>query len=118
MPFKFRTKVTGKKKVEKEMVQKMEDLKEQAKDILEMNAYEYEGTAKRLVPVDTGKLRASIKTEGNADRTSFKVTANTHYAGYVEYGTHKQKAQPYMGPAKSIQENKLRRDMYKLTKGV
>ncbi|MFD5711326.1 HK97-gp10 family putative phage morphogenesis protein [Streptomyces pharetrae] len=49
--------------------------------------------ARRLAPVDTGHLRASIRTEGN------QVIAEADYAAYVELGTEDQRAQPFLRPA-------------------
>ncbi|HYG66098.1 MAG TPA: HK97-gp10 family putative phage morphogenesis protein [Anaeromyxobacteraceae bacterium] len=54
--------------------------------------------AKALAPVDTGRLRASIEAlrEG---RTSAVVVARAPYAAFVEYGTRRMAAQPFMRPA-------------------
>jgi len=46
------------------------------------------------VPVDTGKLRYSIKV---IDNDSFG--SDVRYSGYVETGTWRTRAQPYMEPA-------------------
>lgn len=62
-------------------------------------AYDIEGQAKTVVPVDTGNLKNSIQTEaGDSDLTKY-VGPHTDYAVYVEYGTYKTRAQPYMRPA-------------------
>lgn len=52
------------------------------------------------VPVDTGVLKGSIQTESFIeDGIPVSETGpNTEYAAYVEYGTSKMKAQPYMEP--------------------
>lgn len=50
-----------------------------------------------LCPVDTGFLHDSIQVE--TDDTSIKAWTDCEYAQYVEYGTWKQKAQPYFQPA-------------------
>lgn len=42
-------------------------------------------TARRLVPVRTGKLRSTIHAEITA--RGFKLTADTPYAKFMEYGT-------------------------------
>lgn len=57
--------------------------------------------ARRLAPVDTGRLRASIiAVDGTDSRGPFvKVGTNVAYAPFVEYGTSKSPAQPYMRPA-------------------
>lgn len=52
---------------------------------------------KGVVPVDTGKLRDSIKKEGDG----LNVTVGPRgvdYAAYVEYGTSRSPAQPYVRP--------------------
>lgn len=53
--------------------------------------------AKRLCPVDTGRLRNSITfyTEDKA----VHIGTNVEYAQFVEEGTSKQKPQPYLRPA-------------------
>ena len=56
-----------------------------------------EGYAKKLCPVDTGRLRNSITHEVD-DRDVF-IGTNVEYAPPVEYGTRKQKAQPFLVPA-------------------
>lgn len=55
------------------------------------------GYAKRLCPVDTGRLRNSITfyTEDNA----VHIGTNVEYAQFVEEGTSKQKPKPYLKPA-------------------
>lgn len=48
-----------------------------------------EGDAKRLCPVDTGRLRSSINTEVTQERTGpvASVGTNVEYGPYAEYGT-------------------------------
>lgn len=53
--------------------------------------------AKELCPVDTGHLRDSI-THSVDDNTVY-LSSDVEYAPYVEFGTYKQKPQPFMGPA-------------------
>lgn len=68
-----------------------------AHDDLERMAQEVLATARGLVPVQTGALQASMTVE--SEGTGFRVSANTRYAGYVEYGTYKDPSQPYLRPA-------------------
>lgn len=56
-----------------------------------------EGYAKMLCPVDTGNLRNSI-THTTEDDAAI-IATNVEYASYVEMGTSRQAAQPYMRPA-------------------
>lgn len=58
-----------------------------------------EGYAQMKCPVDTGNLRASITHEVDAGEKAVYIGTNVEYAPYVELGTSKQKAQPYLRPA-------------------
>jgi len=57
--------------------------------------------AKILAPVDTGRLRASIGwTIGTTSSGLFaEVGTNVEYAPFVEFGTGRASAQPYLIPA-------------------
>ena len=52
--------------------------------------------ARGMCPVRTGALRNSIKTECSG--THAEISANCSYAGYVEFGTYKMAARPFMVP--------------------
>lgn len=69
-------------------------------------AAKVEGDAKSRSPVDTGALRSSINTSGRSlpNGATAEVNTNLEYAPYVEFGTSRQKAQPYLQPA--LQKNK------------
>lgn len=58
--------------------------------------------AKVRTPVDTGHLRGSIDYTKKFD--SINVGTNVDYGIYVEKGTSKMKAQPYLTPA--IEDNR------------
>ncbi len=53
--------------------------------------------AKEICPVDTGALRDSITV--SADSESARISADADYAAYVEFGTSRARAQPYLVPA-------------------
>ena len=58
--------------------------------------------ARRLVPVDTGALRGTIRSTVDADTGTIVVSAGdatVDYAAHVEYGTSRGPAQPYLRPA-------------------
>ena len=57
-----------------------------------------ESYAKGLCPVDTGNLRNSISHAPGGKNTMY-VGTNVEYAPYVELGTRRAKAQPYLRPA-------------------
>lgn len=56
-----------------------------------------EAQAKDFTTVDTGRLRDSISTAVGRDEVI--VGTNVEYAPYVEYGTSRNMAQPYLRPA-------------------
>lgn len=54
--------------------------------------------ARDLVPVKTGDLKASIEAvKKGSMRLVFRT--RTNYGGYVEFGTKRMPARPYMAPA-------------------
>lgn len=73
---------------------------EVAKD-LQRRALRVEGAAKRLCPVDTGRLRSSITNELGTDAEGLVAVIGTdvEYAPYVELGTSRMAAQPFLLPA-------------------
>jgi HK97 gp10 family phage protein len=73
----------------------MEDLN--MNSILSRAADEIVVKAKSYAPVDTGRLRDSIHKEVDGDGVA--IIADAPYAAHVEYGTFKQRPQPYLNPA-------------------
>jgi HK97 gp10 family phage protein len=57
--------------------------------------------AKKLCPVDTGRLRSSLdwSIELESGKMYGIVGTNVEYAIYVEFGTTRMAAQPYLIPA-------------------
>lgn len=53
--------------------------------------------AKEMAPVDTGNLRASIRVE--RDGNNHAVVTDVSYAPFLEFGTSRAPAQPFLGPA-------------------
>lgn len=81
---------------------------------LEIMGGKAESYAKQLCPVDTGNLRNSI-THQQMDESTEAIGTAVEYAPFVELGTRRQRAQPYLKPAaenhgleyKTIWENEL-----------
>jgi HK97 gp10 family phage protein len=66
--------------------------------------------AHRLVPVDTGRLKNSITDAVFVDRENNPIGmigTNVEYAPYVEFGTRRMRAQPYLYPAVNKYQQKL-----------
>jgi HK97 gp10 family phage protein len=73
-------------------------VKKDVDDILAGGALDIESTAKELAAVDKGLMRSSIHmVKENVRR--YKVSCNVNYAIFVEFGTVKMAAQPFMFPA-------------------
>ena len=58
-----------------------------------------EGYAKRACPVDTGNLRNSITHAVEGSEDAVYAGTNVEYAPYVEMGTRRTAAQPFLRPA-------------------
>lgn len=65
---------------------------------IEDAAEELQYLAQELAPVRTGALRDSIHVQ-RIDHLAVQVRADAEYAAFVEYGTSRMAAQPFMTPA-------------------
>ncbi|PSS42906.1 hypothetical protein C6401_15210 [Arthrobacter woluwensis] len=75
-----------------------------AQTVVKKTALDVEADARRLAPVDTGNLRGSIghsdlRTIGTSGSLMVEIGPTANYGVYVEVGTSRAPAQPYMGPA-------------------
>lgn len=71
----------------------------EAEKVVAETAQNIQAYAITVVPVDTGKLQASIRTTRDAPLQAAIGPRDVEYCVYVEYGTYKMRAQPYMRPA-------------------
>jgi HK97 gp10 family phage protein len=71
-----------------------------AKDLLR-RTLRVESGAKRLCPVDTGRLRSSITHAVEQDEQGLvgRIGTDVDYAPFVELGTSRAPAQPFLRPA-------------------
>lgn len=58
--------------------------------------------------VDTGRLRASVTHQLDTSTDSVYIGTNVEYAPYIELGTRKMKARPYLRPAASDHADEYR----------
>jgi HK97 gp10 family phage protein len=70
-----------------------------AEQVIAETAQDIQAYAITVVPVDTGRLQASITTTRDAPLQASIGPRGVEYGIYVEYGTYKMRAQPYMRPA-------------------
>lgn len=71
--------------------------------------------AKLRVPVDTGRLKWSIRQ--HKDKMGHSIEAGADYASYVEYGTSKMRAQPYIRPAINVYLPRLKKALENILTG-
>lgn len=64
----------------------------------------------------TGQTRRSIQTELTDGGLTGVTKPTTEYASYVEYGTRKMQAQPFVRPAFEVQKMLFVSDMERLVK--
>ena len=98
----------------------LDEFRQQKKVALEAIGLQGETNAKMHITavgaVDTGRLRNSITHA--TDEDSAYIGTNVEYAPYVEMGTYKMKARPYLEPAvtehideyRELVENFMRKD--------
>lgn len=77
----------------------LKGLSDAAERALTRIGFEAEGYAKKECPVDTGNLRNSITHEVVQSEKAVYIGTNVEYAAYVELGTVRTKAKPYLKPA-------------------
>ncbi|MBG6085816.1 HK97-gp10 family putative phage morphogenesis protein [Zhihengliuella flava] len=72
--------------------------------VVRKTAKDIQRSARTKAPVDTGRLKGSIttsdlRTVGQAGTLAAEVGPTVEYGIYVELGTSRMAAQPYLGPA-------------------
>ena len=63
--------------------------------------------ARALAPTRSGRLRASIQVEPAADAVQVDVIADAPYAAFVEFGTLRRPARPFLAPALQFARRRL-----------
>lgn len=64
----------------------------------------------------TGATKLSVGLELKDNRLTAEVGPTTEYSEYLEYGTRKMDAQPFIKPAFDVQSELFKKDMDKLTR--
>ena len=86
-----------------EMVSKATLVETQAIQIVAEHGLSLQALAQMNAPVDTGFLRGSIGIDGTGSLT-VEIGPTAEYAPYLEDGTYKMAARPFMGPAADVVE--------------
>lgn len=96
----------------------VKEVESKVKNTVNQNVHQMEGQAKMLAPVDTGHLRQSINTELSNGGMTGEVSTNVEYALFVEYGTSRQAAQPFMYPAFVMYSKNFESEIRKIVRDV
>lgn len=89
------------KKIEQDLNEFLSDAPQILKDKVLQLGLRVEKHAKRLCPVDTGRLRSSIEAR-RINRNTVFVGTWVNYAEYVEFGTMRNRPRPFLRPAAEI----------------
>lgn len=118
----IRVEVTNRQGVRANLAAKEEDLHRAALDTVEDFRVRAIQVARRIVPVDTGRMRRSIRADytGEVGRTVwvlyydpavFRKDGVVYYPIFVEYGTRKMDARPTLSTTMAMIEGPYRRGM-------
>ena len=100
--------IKGKKQLERKLRNMSDVAKHQAtQEALYSASAVVHGQAVNLCPVDTGNLRISLNFEVHDDYA--EVGTPVEYAPFVELGTARMSAQPYLRPALDEQASQIQR---------
>ena len=95
--------VTGTRELKAKLAHLSDAIKQGALERATMaGAMVIENRAKEIVPVRTGNLRRSIHSEiesTTANQAVARVGTNVEYGPYVEFGTRRMSARPFLRPA-------------------
>ncbi len=90
--------------LKKYQIKKKKDIKRE----LRRGAFQVADLAKDSVPVDTGRLRGSITIDdSDLVRLQMRVGTNVLYGKWVEFGTRKMAARPFLFPAFFSKEGEI-----------
>lgn len=78
---------------------------------IKVTALAIERNAKQKAPLDTGRLRGSITHNFSESMGGVEadIGTNVEYANYIEYGTRKRAAKPFLNPAFNEETQDLER---------
>jgi len=115
--------IDGIKDAERELERQGRTIADALADVVPVAAEAIRDEARRLVPVDTGRLRDEIGFTVDGTEAEVKIidttrASGTYYGQFVEFGTSKQPAQPFMGPAAEIERGRLRARVEDAVKGA
>ncbi len=81
-----------------------EQMAQKFRTLVKKTTFDVEAAAKIKCPVDTGALRSSIQSDFENDGMTGVIAVGMEYGPHVEFGTDRQRAQPYLTPA--VEDNR------------
>ena len=94
-----KVRITGTGKLKAQLIEIAKRMQEAGERAEREGAEQVRDDMQVLVPVDSGRLRDSIRIEETGNGLDVGPGDEIEYAMYVEYGTSTTSAQPYAGPA-------------------
>ena len=122
---RFELKGLDKLQAKLQRVAKMEEVEhiveENGKAMLEKaikNTEKFRGhyRGKKLIKPTGATKRSLSENSSKIDRFKYRVAPGTDYAAYVELGTRKMSAQPFIKPAFDEQKEQFKNDLERLVK--
>jgi len=108
--------VNGQKETVANLGRMSEKVKKAVKEEIGASALRIQASAKRRCPVRTGALRNSITVDLYGEMSA-EIAPHMPYAGFVEFGTRKMRARPYMTPAAEEERPRLAKGLEIIIKG-
>jgi HK97 gp10 family phage protein len=107
-------KLDGAEQVKAKLVDLSEKTEQKMKEAVGEAGLNIQRNAKLVCPVDTGTMRNSIMV----DFQGLTATVHTYipYAPYVEFGTFRMRAQPYLTPAAKQEEPRFLQRLIRILK--
>lgn len=90
--------------------------KEKVRVAIQTAGTDVQKDAKAKVPRDTSRLHNSIKNYAEDGGFTSIIETDVEYGPYVEFGTYKMSAQPFMMPAFEKNTKKLMKELDKMLK--
>ena len=110
--------ILGEKKLREDLARLEKAAPGAARKAVHLTALMVESDAKRFCPVDTGRLRSSILTDMWRTVAVAEVGTNVHYGPYVEFGTSRMHAQPFLTPAAQKNARTLAQEVAKAMRSL
>jgi HK97 gp10 family phage protein len=96
--------IKGMDKLHKALLECNELALKEARKAVAITALNIEREAKHRSPVDTGRLRASIRHQIDPNGLEGQVLTDVDYAPYMEFGTSRTAPQPFLNPAADLEQ--------------